>query len=106
MHNRFTQILPTDYRGNVGDTTGKLNPIKNLITQPMRMTIGSAWVAPSGDLVTIKNGEAYKGDVYDFHPNVQGNNDYAKYYQYLQNFATKVRGDRDPMTINLNLKGN
>lgn len=104
--NRFTQVYPSDYNGKVADTVGLKNPVRNLLVNPMRMTVGSAWISPKGDLVNIKNGEAYKGDVYDFNPKVQNNPEYAKYYQYLQDFSTKVRGDKPPMTINLNVRGN
>jgi hypothetical protein len=99
-------VTPDNYSGyNVATTAGSIaKPIYNMVVNPMRMTVGSAYVSPEGNLLHVKDGNYYYGDVYDFSPRVQGNKEYAKTYQTLQNIGTKVRGNKAPMMIELNLK--
>ena len=104
--NKPIAVTPDNYSGyDVATTAGSImKPIYNTIAAPMRMTVGSTYVSPEGDLLHIKDGNYYYGDVYDFSPNVQGNKAYSKGYQVLQDVGTKVRGNKAPMSIELNLK--
>lgn len=104
--NKPIAVTPDNYSGyNVATTAGSIaKPIYNTIVAPMRMTVGSTYVSPEGDLLHVKDGNYYYGDIYDFSPNVQGNKAYSQTYQTLQNIGTKVRGNKAPMAIELNLK--
>ena len=99
-------VTPDNYKGKVAETTGIVKPLKNAIQNPMRMTLGSMYVSPEGRVLNTKGGNYYYGDVYDFSPNVQTDPDFAKYYQALQDFGTRVRNNVPPMLIDLNLKDN
>lgn len=99
-------VLPHNYKGDVADTSGWFNPLKNAIINPMRMTVGSMWVAPNGKVLHSLNDNFYSGDVYDFNKKVQDNKDYSKYYQELQKAGTNLRTGKQPMIIDLNLKDN
>jgi hypothetical protein len=96
-------VMPHNYGANVADTAGT-GYIKNFFLNPMRMTTGSMWVAPNGQVLHPRDNNFYTGDPYDFAPQVQADNNYRPEYQLLQKFGTIIRGDREPMMIDINLK--
>lgn len=99
-------VYPRNYQGNNIVTTSGfiLKPIYNTVVNPMRMTTGSMWVTPEGEVVHKINGEFQKGDIYDFSERVQDSKKHSGAYKKLEDFGNKVRGDKPPMTIELNLK--
>lgn len=96
-------VQPHNYEGDVNSTSG-FGYIKNYFLNPMRMTTGSMWVAPNGQLLHQLNNNFYYGDPYDFSPSVQSDKDYRTEYKLLQKFGTAIRGNRNPMMIDINIK--
>ena len=96
-------VHPNNYEGNVANTTGS-GYIKNFFLNPMRMTTGSMWVAPNGQLLHQLNNNFYYGDPCDFAPQVQSGNNYRPEYKLLQKFGTSIRSNKEPMIIDINLK--
>lgn len=97
-------VTPDDYKPTTALTSGLVKPFYNAVVDPMRMTMGSFWVAPDGQVVHQLNGQFYKGDVYDFNPKVQTDTSYSKVYKNLQ--GNTGRNINQPMIIDLQLKGN
>lgn len=96
-------IQAHNYGANVANTGG-FGYAKDYLLNPMRMTTGNMWVAPNGQVLHPKDNNFYFGDLYDFNPKVQTDNNYRPEYQLLQKFGTIVRGDKEPMMIDINLK--
>ena len=101
-------VEPMHYEGNAEETIGWWNPVRNAITNPMRMTTGSMYVSPEGDLLHKINNNYYYGDPYDFAKQVQGNSNFSPVYQFMQKLGTQANELRggNPMMINLNLGDN